>query len=150
MELPEDTLVNVTRFQDDPHYVLKHVRAAALAGDVPSLHALSRAIKQLPVMAAFNMRPIGRCALADAVRGGSQAAVHAIVVGFGLTASDIVCVKEHINDPELTDCLDCELLLLDADGCARDATATITVTRGGIVVGIFALTLLLGLARVLA
>jgi hypothetical protein len=113
----EDDLVDVARFQGDAEYVLKlvrkAVRKAACGNDVQQIHDLSRAIKALPVMAGFNLRPIGRLALVDAVEIDNQAAVHAIVTGFDLTAADVRSVKESIGDPDLTDCLDCELILLE-------------------------------------
>lgn len=129
MERPEnnmeDDLVDVARFQSDAEYVRKAVRKAvrkvvrkavrkaACKNNVQQIHDLSRAIKELPFMAAFNLHNIGRLALADAVETSSQAAVHAVVTGFDLTAADVRSVKESIGDPDLTDCLDCELILLE-------------------------------------
>jgi hypothetical protein len=108
-----DDLVDVARFQGDADYVLKLVRKAVRANNVQQIHDISRAIKALPVMPGFNLRPIGRLALVDAVETSSQAAVHALVTGFDLTAADVRSVKEAIGDPDLTDCLDCELILLE-------------------------------------
>lgn len=129
MERPEnnmeDDLVDVARFQSDAEYVRKAVRKAvrkvvrkavrkaACKNNVQQIHDLSRAIKAAPLMARFNLRPIGRLALVDAVEIDNQAAVHAVVTGFDLTAADVRSVKESIGDPNLTDCLDCELILLE-------------------------------------
>lgn len=128
MERPEDALmddlVDVARFQGDAEYVLKlvrkAVRKAACGNDVQQIHDISRAIKALPVMPGVNLRPIGRLALVDAVEIGNQAAVHALVTGFDLTAADVRSVKEFIGDPDLTDCLDCELILLECCPVYKD------------------------------
>jgi len=114
-----DDLVDVARFQSDAEYVLKLVRKAvrkvACENDVQRIRDLSRAIKAAPLMAGFNLRPIGRLALVDAVETSSQATVHELIAGFDLTAADVRSVKESIGDPDLADCLDCELLLLEQD-----------------------------------
>jgi hypothetical protein len=115
MQQPECTLVDVARFQSEGEYQLKLVRRAVHENNIEDLHAYARAIKAMPIVAGFNLRPIGRAALVDAVELGNQAAVHALVIGFDLTASDIEAVKGRINNPKLADCLDCELLLLASD-----------------------------------
>lgn len=113
MQQPECTLVDVARFQSEGGYQLELVRRAVRANNIEDLHNYARAIKAMPLVAGFNLRPIGRAALVDAVELGNQAAVHALVTGFDLTAADVRSVKESINDPDLTDCLDCELMLLE-------------------------------------
>lgn len=108
-----DDLVDVARFQGDADYVLKLVRKAVRANNVQQIHDLSRAIKAAPLMSAFNLHKIGRLALVDAVETSSQAAVHAVVTGFGLTAADVRSVAEAVGDPDLADCLGYELMLME-------------------------------------